>query len=296
MSATAVVTTYANDATTARPRTWKWRVAVGLALAGLVWIGTLRMAAGPASGRLEVERPMPSAAATEPARLRIGTYNIHGGRGTDGVHDLDRIADVLRGADFVGLNEVHGPSPWRSGNQATTLGEKLGLTPLYAPAEDPLLTGQFGNGLLTRVPIDHWQVVPLARQYDDSYRNLIHVQARAANGTPVNIVVTHLVRSNERERREQLRTVVHYFLALAEPAVLLGDLNSVETDSYLQLARLTPGVVDALGQKFGDQTPPHIDWVLVRGAKVTDAGLTPVGPSDHPHVWAEIEIPPVRER
>jgi endonuclease/exonuclease/phosphatase family metal-dependent hydrolase len=239
---------------------------------------------------------MAAVAAARPARLQLGTYNIHGGRGTDGVADLARIGEMVRGADLIGLNEVHGPAPWRSGDQADALGRALGLTPLYAPAEDPVLGKQFGNGLLTRVEVDHWQVVPLPRRYDHSYRNLLHVRARAANGAPLNVVITHLARSDDRERHEQLRFVGNYFLSLAEPAVLLGDLNAAADEPELRFLLDAPRVVDALDAKPGDPAPPHIDWVLVRGAKVTDAGLTPIGPSDHPHVWAEIEIPPARER
>ena len=72
----------------------------------------------------------------------------------------------------------------------------------------------------------------------------------------------------------------------------MGDLNSEANDPDLKLVLSAPGVVDALREGLGDGTPPHIDWILVRGAKVLDAGLTPTGPSDHPHVWAEIIVAP----
>jgi endonuclease/exonuclease/phosphatase family metal-dependent hydrolase len=268
-------------------------VAIVLSAVLAVAFFSQRVPCGPSAGRLDVPVAAAPVLANEPAQLRIGTYNIHGCKGTDGVRDPARIAEVVRGADFVGLNEVHGPSAWAGGNQATTLGGLLGMTPLYAPTEDPWLAAQFGNGLLTRVAVDHWQVVPLPRIYGKSYRNLLHVQARAANGTSVNIVVTHLDRSDDRERREQLQTVGNYFLSLAAPAVLLGDLNSDAGEAYLRLMLIAPGVVDALSEKLRDQTPRHIDWILVRGATVADAGLTEAGPSDHPYVWADLVIPPV---
>ena len=46
--------------------------------------------------------------AGEPLRLRVLSYNIHHGRGSDGKVDLERIAQVIRGAkpDIVALQEV----------------------------------------------------------------------------------------------------------------------------------------------------------------------------------------------
>lgn len=269
----------------------KTAIVVALAVAGFVWNLSLRQPFGPSAGTLNVATLAPSIAADQPARLRVGTYNIHGGKGTDGVRDLDRIAAAMPGLDFVGLNEVHGAAPWDDEDQATTLGRTMGMTPLFAPTEDRWRCIEFGNGLLTRVSVERWQVVPLERRYAKSHRNLIHVRARAANGVIVNLVVTHLVRSEERERREQLATVGNYFLSLAEPAILLGDLNSDANDEAFQFVLQTPGVKDALRERMKDDTPRHIDWVLVRGAAVTDAGLVKAGPSDHPHVWAELSVP-----
>lgn len=290
----AAVRSAARSTPTAEPRRRKlgaWAAIVLPAAFAVVYFNQ-RVPCGPSAGTLDVPVAVAAIDAHEPARLRIGTYNIHGCKGTDGVRDPARIAEVVRGADFVGLNEVHGPSAWQSGDQAATLGGLLGLTSLYAPTEDPWINAQFGNGLLTRVAVDHWQVVPLPRIYGKSYRNLLHVRTRAANGTPVNIVITHLDRSDDAERLQQLITVRNFFLSLAPPAVLLGDLNSDADYPSLKRLLLQPDVVDALGAKLKDQAPRHIDWIIVRGATVADAGLTEAGPSDHPYAWAELVIPP----
>lgn len=278
----------------AEPRRRKFGVLAVAALSAAVASAyfSQRVPCGPSAGTLDVPVAAAPIAAHEADRLRIGTYNIHGCKGTDGVRNPARIAEVVRGADFVGLNEVHGPSAWQGGDQAATLGGLLGMTSHYAPTEDPWIAAQFGNGLLTRVPVDHWQVVPLPRNYGKSYRNLLHVRARAANGTMVNIVITHLDRSDDRERYEQLRTVGRYFLSLAVPAVLLGDLNSDADEPALQFVLTAPGVIDALREKLEESTPRHIDWILVRGATVADAGITETGPSDHPYLWADLVVTP----
>jgi endonuclease/exonuclease/phosphatase family metal-dependent hydrolase len=133
-------------------------------------------------------------------------------------------------------------------------------------------------------------VVPLARTHGKSYRNNVQVRARAPNGEALNILVAHIDRSDDRERREQLRIVANQFLALAPPAVLLGDLNSDASENEIVRLVGTQGVVDAVGKKYGLKAPRHIDWIFVRGCEVLDAGITAAGPSDHPHVWADVSL------
>lgn len=274
---------------------WGWKLALCVALiGGVVYAGSQRRPIGPSAGALEVRILASRVAANQPARLKLGTYNIHGGRGTDGRLNLDRIAEMVRGLDFVGLNEVYGPHLWEQDDQATLLGRKLQMTPLYAPSEERWWHYRFGNAFLTRLDCESRLVVPLERRYGKSYRNLVHVRLRAPNGTPVNVVVTHIDRSDDRERREQLRTAADYFLALSPPAVLMGDLNSDSSEREIQRLIEAPDVVDPLGDKLGLKTPRRIDWILARGVESVDAGMTQVGPSDHPHVWAELTIPPAK--
>jgi endonuclease/exonuclease/phosphatase family metal-dependent hydrolase len=275
------------------PRRWMQRLAVVLVCCGLVvYFGQQRRPIGPSAG------PTPRAAVSglpaygfeDSATVRLGTYNVHGGRGTDGKRDLGRIADVLRGVDFAGLNEVHGPALYEKDDQAAELGRLLKLEHLFAPTEERWWHLKFGNGYLSKFPVEHWQVVPLERKHGKSFRNYVHVKARVENQFTLNLVVAHIDRSDDRERREQLRTVTNAFLSLAEPAVLMGDLNSDASDDEIVRLLGAPGVVDALGKKYGLKKPRHIDWIFVRGGNVVDAGITGAGPSDHPHVWADVEL------
>jgi endonuclease/exonuclease/phosphatase family metal-dependent hydrolase len=274
------------------PRRRKRRIALAIVCGGLVvYFGQERRPLGPSAG------PSARAAPTsrhrwlsESVTVRLGTYNIHGGKGTDGRRDLSRIADMLRGVDFAGLNEVHGPALYEQEDQAAALGRMLNLESLFTPTEERWWHLKFGNGYLSKLPIDHWQVVPLERKYGKSYRNYVQVKARASNGVALNIVVAHIDRSDDRERHEQLRTVANQFLALQSPAVLMGDLNSDASDDEIVRLLGAPDVVDALGKKYGLKKPRHIDWIFVRGCEVTDAGITGAGPSDHPHVWADVSF------
>lgn len=62
--------------------------------------------------------------------LRVLTYNIHHGEGTDGVLDLERIAGVIKGAspDLVALQEVDVGAERTGGvDQAGELGRLTGM-------------------------------------------------------------------------------------------------------------------------------------------------------------------------
>lgn len=276
----------------AQPRP-KRRIRARLGLAAIVvacvaYQGSLRQPMGPAAGAwLHAPR---SSSPREGDTLRIGTFNMHGAKGTDGVRNLERIAETVRGLDFVGLNEVHGALPFQDEDQAAALGQSLGLAWLYAPTEQRWWCDQFGNGLLSNLAVSSWQRIPLAREHGKSFRNAVLVRAEHC-GRPVNLLVTHIDRSDDRERAEQLRTVGEMFLALAAPAILMGDMNTDATEPALRKLLETPGVQDPLRDRLGDAAPRRIDWILVRGLDTVDAGMVTNGASDHPHVWAELAWP-----
>ena len=102
------------------------------------------------------------------------------------------------------------------------------------------------------------------------------------------MLLTHIARSDDHTRQQQLREVIDLYLALPEPAILLGDLNSEAADPEIRRLLAAPGVIDAVGQKLGSGAPPRIDWIFVRGLRVLDAGLRDDGASDHPLAWAEV--------
>ncbi len=99
--------------------------------------------------------------------MRVMTYNIQYGKGRDGRYDIGRIADVLAGADIIGLQEVE--AYWeRSGDihQVERIAERLksyfwvfGATVdihkgwIDAEGKAQSRRRQFGNAILSRWPI-----------------------------------------------------------------------------------------------------------------------------------------------
>jgi endonuclease/exonuclease/phosphatase family metal-dependent hydrolase len=227
-----------------------------------------------------------------PSRFRLGTFNIHSCKGSDGHRDVDRVAKCMKGLDFVGLNEVQGAGFIEKQDQAALLGRRLGMAWLFAPSIRQWYCMESGNAMLTKVPVTAWHRIPLTRRVDYSYRNAVQVDLRLGSdveGCVVHVLITHVNHRYDSEREMQLDEVIPMFLALPEPAVLLGDLNSTAKDAQIRQLMSSSGVIDAVGQVLGPKDPDRIDWIFVRGLHCLDAGIVENDASDHPLIWAELE-------
>src|SRR5688572_18755770 len=227
--------------------------------------------------------------ATAPTRLRVATFNIHSGEGRDGRPDINRVARLLRGFHVVGLNEVRGDTREPEMTQPEILARLTGTRGIFAPVErDRLGHWAFGNGVLTVLPVRHWQQLPISADNAESNRNVLLVRIPHGERT-INVLVTHLGRA-PRDRPRQLSAVGELFLALQPPAILMGDLNTTRDDEQLRRLIATAGHRAVPGEDL-DPDGTAIDWILVRGLRVVDSGMIDEGASDHPMVWAELELP-----
>lgn len=218
------------------------------------------------------------------AVLRFGTFNIHGGKGRDGMRDLSRIANDLATIDVAALQEVH--DSWQAKRQLHRLCEQLGLAALNAPARARWFRLHRNNALLTRHSLGHWTRVRLFDPpgWRSSCRNLTIVQMKQPS---VHVLFTHLNRKTGRD--EQLAQVMHMFLRYS-PAVLMGDLNVRRDDPAIGKYLARDDITDALNEILEDDDPARIDWVLCRGLTVKNGGVIDSGASDHPLYWCDIEF------
>jgi endonuclease/exonuclease/phosphatase family metal-dependent hydrolase len=217
----------------------------------------------------------------------VASFNIHGCRDAQGHFDFDRTARALVGFDLIGLNEVHGDWQWQGPDQAQLLGERLEMPWLFAPTTRRWWRDDFGNGILCRLPVTRWRCVPLAGTRLKGHRNLLLVEIEHPRAT-IHAVVTHLDRV--QDRAAQLRHVIELFLALPEPALLMGDLNTTADDADLSRLLDTPGVHDLVAESLQQAPPPRIDWILGRGLRSLRGGIVETAASDHPLVWAELDL------
>jgi endonuclease/exonuclease/phosphatase family metal-dependent hydrolase len=244
------------------------------------------------------------ASAQEGARiLRVLTYNLHHGEGTDGKIDLERIAKVIQSAkpDLVALQEVDQKTQRAGGvDQLGRLGELTGFHTAYGRAMD-YQGGGYGVAMLSRWPLQDSRVHPLPAPPGVEPRVVLEaVVAMGDDGSKVRFLVTHVDHKGDpTHRAQQVARIRELFPAPgpdALPAILAGDLNATP-ESAVMKSLLADWTDSAAGLPFltSPSNPPRvkIDYVLHRPAEAwrvveTRALQEPLA-SDHLPVLAVLE-------
>jgi endonuclease/exonuclease/phosphatase family metal-dependent hydrolase len=159
------------------------------------------------------------------AKVVLASYNIRRCLGRDGIRKAERIGTVLAAlsADVIGVQEVDSEAGEDRPGTLEALARAAGMEAVAGPAMRRA-DGGYGNGLLSRLPIED------VRRHDLSYgtrepRGALEVTLRAG-GTPLTVVTTHLG-LNARERRRQTRSLLARITAIDTPIlVVMGDFNA----------------------------------------------------------------------
>ena len=283
---------------------WWGILTIALLFGGGIWHASQHRPTGPAEGvaiqGIEFLQEKASRDVLVPGDktlyppIRVGTFNLHGCKGLDNRVDVERSAKCLENLDFVALEEVHGPGLFGGEDQAALLGKRLKMAWLFTPAVREWYCQESGNGFLTSLPVTFWERIPLQSHRDYSFRNVVLLGLKQKNhkgqDRTVNILVTHVNRRYDEDREAQLRAVIALFQSLAEPAILLGDLNSDTKDPQIEEILHHTEITDAVGKILGlKDDPQRIDWIFCRGLTSVKAGVLENNASDHPMVWAELE-------
>lgn len=157
-------------------------------------------------------------------QARVMTFNMRHGRGMDDRIDLERIAEVIRDskADVVALNEVDRNTRRCGGvDQAQLLGGLLDMEAVYSPSIE-YQGGQYGNALLTRLPVRSARVHALPDLGPED-RTLLHAELEWGEGS-LHVLVTHLGLYHE-EQRAQVKAIARVVNDLNGPTILAGDFN-----------------------------------------------------------------------
>lgn len=174
----------------------------------------------------------------EKPTLRILSYNIHHGAGTDGRVDLPRIARVIRQADpdIVALQEVD-QRVRRSGEveQTAELARLTGLYGAFGKAID-FQGGEYGQAILSRVRLESTEVHPLPGA-DGREKRIAFAAALTIDGQALTFVTTHLDHQWKDERLKQIAKLNELFTTVDRPVILAGDFNAVpESDEWRMLS------------------------------------------------------------
>ncbi|WP_077624527.1 endonuclease/exonuclease/phosphatase family protein [Sediminibacillus massiliensis] len=238
------------------------------------------------------------------ANIKVMTYNIHHGKGTDGTVSLGRVAEVLAesNADIIGLIEVDKHFSKRSHyiDQLAFLAKELNFHYVFSPSITRKPTHnygirQYGNGLLSRYPIcnsNHYVLDCIP--YLVEGRSILEASIDI-NQKFVNIYVTHLSLYpflHKKQREYLLNKAVN-------PAVILGDWNMRANSRRWK--KMTQHFQDAWktkstkpGHTYPSSNPRfRFDYIFASECvKINEAEVFDYNPaaSDHLPVLADLEI------
>jgi endonuclease/exonuclease/phosphatase family metal-dependent hydrolase len=214
---------------------------------------------------------------TTTAPLRVLQWNIHhGGYGTDGVYNTDRVATwiVRLQPDVVVLNEVERYTGWGNQDQPEVyrnlLQSKTGRTWYYTFAQE---YGQWtangkGNMILSTVPFESTGHYLLLNNHDRSIAEAVITW----NGRRVTLMSTHLDPDSAALRLTQAQEVTTWAAGADDNRILTGDMNawpdqasiahfnSLYRDSWTVAA--SQGTATAFPGNYGETKNGRIDYIF----------------------------------
>jgi endonuclease/exonuclease/phosphatase family metal-dependent hydrolase len=227
--------------------------------------------------------------------LKVMTFNIHHGKGTDGKTSLKRIiAEISKSeAQIVALQEVdrfQSRSYFR--DQIAIIAKRLGMFFIYAPSIN-LGFCQYGNAILSKWPIESKAVCYMNGGMERRSILIAHIRvkestSKSQKGKKLTVVNTHIgVRAQEQEW--QMPILCHEIAKLSKPAIVLGDFNMEPANPNLKL-------MNALWQKIAlnksqatMQNGKQIDHVFTNcGSINAKAWVQETIASDHHAVVADL--------
>jgi endonuclease/exonuclease/phosphatase family metal-dependent hydrolase len=209
---------------------------------------------------------------TVPRTLRVLTYNIHHGEGTDGRVDLPRLAGVVIGVhpDLVALQEVDQATQRVGGlNELSELARLTGMHPVFGKAMD-FLGGGYGVAVLSRWPLLRTHNDPLPSVADREPRTALTVEVDAGDHGPrVEFTCTHLDQGRDPENRLAQARSLNAQLVREDGAatILAGDMNARPDSEVMALFDeywTNPLAEDPVPSAPTERPRLRVDYVLLR--------------------------------
>jgi endonuclease/exonuclease/phosphatase family metal-dependent hydrolase len=241
--------------------------------------------------------PLPAAEPAAPRTLRIMTYNIHHGEGTDGKLDLPRIAQLISEAkaDIVALQEVdRGVERSQRVDQAQELAKLLDMHYVFGKNIDHQ-GGDYGNATLSRFAI--------RQSANHRYQTVLNGEQRGVLETSIDVDGRTLVVLNthldyHRDDRERLACVAELKALAAKHGdaalIACGDFNATpDSTTHEQMREMFRDAWQQVGQGPGNTIPSlqprsRIDYLWSTGAiKPLTARVIESASSDHCALVAE---------
>jgi endonuclease/exonuclease/phosphatase family metal-dependent hydrolase len=224
---------------------------------------------------------------TEPAGLRVVTFNVKYGRQAAAAAELLKSDPHLAGADLIALQEMDEVG-------TDLIARALSMNYVYYPAViHPVAHRKFGNAVLSRWPLEDDTKIPLPHRgrMRKSLRIAVGATMRIPGREPVRVYSVHLetpVAISGSSRRDQAEAILAD-AALHPRVIVAGDFNSrgiLEQFASRGFRWLTRNV---------GRTISRFSWdhVAVKGLRLRDCAsvgaLANAGEvSDHRPVWADL--------
>jgi endonuclease/exonuclease/phosphatase family metal-dependent hydrolase len=206
--------------------------------------------------------------------LRVVTYNIHHGEGTDGRLDLSRLAEVMRSVqpDLVALQEVdQGTERTSEVNEPVELERLMDMHGVFGKAMD-YMGGGYGVAVLSRWPLLATHSYSLPHVDGREPRVALTVELEAGTRGPfLQFTCTHLDQARDPENRLAQAKYLNDLLVRDDgrPTLLAGDMNArpdTEVMGLLNERWLNPPTVDPSPIAPSGRPRLRIDYVLIRPA------------------------------
>ena len=213
--------------------------------------------------------------------------------------DFEVMAEAIRREepDIVGLNEMRGAGQNEEyAAQVDILSELTGMKYFhFAPAIEFPGGGPYGNGFLSRIPIEKAETVmipdPVEKKYDGYYETRCILKATLEGG--ITVLCSHFG-LNPDELENAVSTAVENLAP--QKCVLMGDFNMRPEDKMLlPIREKMRDTADAFaGERLSwpsDKPQVKIDYIFVSpDVRVVSADIPATVASDHrPHV-ATVEM------
>jgi endonuclease/exonuclease/phosphatase family metal-dependent hydrolase len=172
-------------------------------------------------GRAITNDPQPAVASDQ---LTLVSWNVHYGVSPEASVDLQEIARSIEEhePDIVTLQEVS--RGWVLGggaDMATWLAERLDMDIVFAPAADR----QFGNAILTNLPLENATVIELPYGQGPQNRSAMSADIRVGADT-IRVSSVHLQNKETTPTRlDQVGTLLEAEAGMA-PHIIAGDFNA----------------------------------------------------------------------
>ena len=241
------------------------------------------------------------------ASLTIATLNMGGHA---------QIAEALstwvysRAIDVLLLQEV-GNETEDGAAFIASLGQRLGLGFVYAPATRFESGNAQGLAIVSRYPLDEVSVQPLT-YFHLRFRSRCRLALAATMKTPagsVRVVNVHLdTRINSKDRVAQLRPAIDALGAFEDPQIIGGDFNTMNVRWFRTMwplpflqnqAKAVNALLSSAGfyTPFTDAPPTHrvlgvpqkLDWLYLKDLDTLESGVDKVRMTDHRGVWALVK-------